>query len=401
MDSTCSNGDCNPFKNFSDVELSLIAIIPKISASLSLLLSIYVATRIIRDSDKRALVYHRIVLVIALHSIPLSLAFFVGTWAEPRYTEKVQWAIGTITTCTVQGFFIMLGINNIEMYFSSLSLYSVIAVHNNFDQQILRRFEALLYFIVTIISSFLSIMPVTEQMLNPSYGPWCMVDAAPLGCEKSADINCKRGIVESNADVESFKRKYTLLPYLILIGLSICFMILLYVMVWNGERVARKTKATNRNSYVARSGIVIRQASIYIVCGHFPAITLIFIRLVQLMIKGQVSFPSVLLSLSLFPLHPFAVLLVYLILQHKISVKLPPKKKNPFSVSAIIHRVHSKSKLEPVKEEKSNNRFRFSIFDGSSPSPEWSEFIIDDDINDNDNDDDQSEAQGKPNLATI
>mmetsp|Transcript_2473 Transcript_2473/g.3327 ORF Transcript_2473/g.3327 Transcript_2473/m.3327 type:complete len:138 (-) Transcript_2473:812-1225(-) len=85
-------------------------IIQKISASLSILGSVYIVADVVRKlrNGKKTDPYQRIILGLSIFDILFSFILFLGTWITPEETGWLM-AVGNTSSCTVQGFFHILG----------------------------------------------------------------------------------------------------------------------------------------------------------------------------------------------------------------------------------------------------------------------------------------------------
>lgn len=383
--------------HFTEAQLKAIAIVPKISALISLTFALYTVAEIIQNRTKLSNVYHRIMLTIALNAIPLSIAFLLGTWVAPKGTSNTAWAFGTTATCTAQGLVIQTISQAIIFYYSSLSLYSIIAVQNNFNQKVLRKFEPWLHAVGILYSLSASVYGVKNEMFNPA-GPWCWVEIYPMDCVANNAVECTRGIPDADfKSVNTFKFFSAGISLIITFGFSIIMMLVLYVMVRNTEKDTKE--AAGKKKYLSqakhkKSRIVAKQAAIYICVGYSTLIGVVILRCIQLR-SDKMWFPVAILSWSINPLQSFFLLLMYRLLSEK-TIGQASQDNDPMSVAAICRRAQNKECGEPLKTNRSaeTNHEAFSIFDGRSPSLVWAEFIVPDDIDgfsdDEQHDQDQS-----------
>ena len=97
--------------SFSITQQVLLAVAPKVSASLSLLGSSWIIIEVLTDKLKNTTVFHRLLFAMSSFDIISSAAFFASTWPIPKFlTENVIWNIGNISSCHIQGFLLQLGI---------------------------------------------------------------------------------------------------------------------------------------------------------------------------------------------------------------------------------------------------------------------------------------------------
>ena len=88
----------------------ILAIIPKVSATLSMIGSGWIVLEVATNASKRKNVYHRLLLAMAVYDILESIFNFFSSWPIPRGTPNIFAAVGTTATCVTQGFFLQLGL---------------------------------------------------------------------------------------------------------------------------------------------------------------------------------------------------------------------------------------------------------------------------------------------------
>lgn len=119
-----------------------LALTPKFTAGLSVLCSSIIVWLILTDPHRRNKVYHRLLLGICLTDIFTSFWWVMSTWPIPE--GEALWSVGTTQTCTCQGFFLQVGIAN-PLYNLSLSVYYLLAVHCQWGEVQLRKYECLFH----------------------------------------------------------------------------------------------------------------------------------------------------------------------------------------------------------------------------------------------------------------
>ena len=94
-----------------DSEMGIfLCILPMLSGFLSLLGSGWIIVEVVTTKVKLHTVYNRLLLGMSIVDVLASIAYMFSTIPIPADTVDVDWAFGTIRTCTVQGFFVQLGI---------------------------------------------------------------------------------------------------------------------------------------------------------------------------------------------------------------------------------------------------------------------------------------------------
>ena len=87
-----------------------LAFVPKISASLSLVGSTWIIVEILTLKEKRNNVYNRLLCAMSFFDVIISAWYFASTWPIPAENADVAWAAENELSCTVQGFFLQMGI---------------------------------------------------------------------------------------------------------------------------------------------------------------------------------------------------------------------------------------------------------------------------------------------------
>jgi len=94
---------------FSDQEQITLAILPKISSALSITGSSFLVIKLWGEPYKTKSC-KRAIWTMSAFDILCSSAWFLTTWPMEKGTVGVKFAVGNKHTCTIQGFFIQLGI---------------------------------------------------------------------------------------------------------------------------------------------------------------------------------------------------------------------------------------------------------------------------------------------------
>lgn len=160
---------------FSTAQLRSLALLPKITGSISILFSSLIVSNVIRNQQNhRRRTYHRIMCGISLADISASFWLALSTWPIPR-SSNALWAVGTDTTCTLQGFFTQLGICS-SFYNASLSIYYVLVIVWNWNDSQLRKVEWMLH----LVPILFAVTTATAGVLLDIYGNatlWCFISA--------------------------------------------------------------------------------------------------------------------------------------------------------------------------------------------------------------------------------
>ena len=94
-----------------------LAIVPKCAAALSLLGSGYITYDVLRNKRNEICgrlrttraTYHRLMVGMSITDLMMSAGIFMSTWPMPSEVPNVWGNVGTIGTCSAQGFFEQFG----------------------------------------------------------------------------------------------------------------------------------------------------------------------------------------------------------------------------------------------------------------------------------------------------
>lgn len=130
---------------FNEAQSIALAIVPKISGSLSILFCALIIFTVARDKNRRNKTYHR--LLVGISIVDTSSAFWLAlsTWPIPA-ESTVLWASGNNRTCTLQGFFTNFGIAS-SFYNTALSLYFLLVIRYGWKESQIKKIEPFLHVI--------------------------------------------------------------------------------------------------------------------------------------------------------------------------------------------------------------------------------------------------------------
>jgi len=365
-ESTITDLHHNPF---SPTQQQFIAYAPKPASLLSIACSIFMIQRILRDPLRKKKVYHRIILALSVHTIIFCLGMFFGTWPMPKDSLTANYgAMGTDKTCTAQGFIVMFETMTVASLYLSLSLFSFLAVRNDFKEQILRKYEFWLHTFIYVIPLTMACIALKQGFINPEINQ-CFIDTVPMGCASNDSIECLHDYTGINEYV-IFCFGYIYLTLIVALLLTVS----LYLSEKKKEKRNERMRGRNKHRENARklkSRIVLTQSGLYLwafVCTYI--IPIIFRNLKFCF--GTRNFPLYALGLIMISLQGVLNLFVY----QRLSLS-----KRSLSASS------KELKLEPLKKRVSlsnsctgkmlciGDQPEFSIFDGTHASEVWSSFI--------------------------
>ena len=137
------------------MQSTLIAIIPKATASISILASAYGIRVILSTPHDQVARCNRLIMAMLGHDIMRCFTFVAGTWLIPTGTADVFQAVGNDFTCATQAFISQLGYA-VPLYSSSISCYYYVEIKNDFKKRNIQWAEKWCHFFPNIISLFLS-----------------------------------------------------------------------------------------------------------------------------------------------------------------------------------------------------------------------------------------------------
>ena len=251
-----------------------LALIPKFAAAVSIVGSSYIVFDVVRTWTKcrcckwkskkktagagsgsgsgprrRSDTYHRLLLGMSVCDLFMSGGIFLSTWPMPREVPNVWGNVGTVPTCSAQGFFEQFGVSTV-MYSASLSVYYLVTIRGGRSagsRARIRRMEPALHTIPLVFGLATAVASLALNLFN--YGLWdCWIAPYPPGCNESwrngGTTDCVRG---DNASL--FQWIFDLIPKWTSIFIVTVNMVLVYL------HVRKQELASERWSSRASSGI--------------------------------------------------------------------------------------------------------------------------------------------------
>lgn len=299
-----------------------VAIAPKFTAGLSAIGSVVTCILILRPkakptrpqrgrqpSGKRRTTYHRLVLGMSLCCLSSSVAWFFTTWPIPRGTPGVYGAVGTVGTCTTQGFFAQFSMSSV-MYNASLSVYYVLVIVKRWSDDRILRVEPYIHLHAMAWGLCTAIASASLALFN-QVGWDCWISASPIGCDeswKNAGVTtCERG---DNGSIYQWAFYYA--PLWAVIPTVTSLMYWVYYTVRRQERAmeVRQSVLTIDRNKLKKSKQIAVQAAYYV--GAFYA-TWFFPTIFQLVLvtKGKVFFALLFLTAFFIPIQGLLNLIVF------------------------------------------------------------------------------------------
>lgn len=349
---------------------------------------------------RRKFVFHRLVLVMATHQVLYGLMYTLGTIMIPREYGEYYDNFGTIGTCTLQGFVLFVSIRASAIYYGCFSLYSCVAVLNDFDQKKYKWCEKWIHMFVQTFTLAMAFYGLAVEGYNPVLG-FCKMASYPIDCETSDEVDCVRG----PATYGKWKAiGMRLIPLCLYVVIPTIAMIFLYFKVKSREKNPAQTKGLITSKEVAT------QACVYLAPLYMASVPFFISAALEYFKKldDESLLPVTLTGLILFTLFGLWSMLSY----WYFSTDLTPNKqevaspsnadanKSRHGVTQLIFNTDASRKTaarlsgvsdsvatkkeqnETSEEEEPERRYSFNIFDGTNAGGAFSEFIHDGDSED-------------------
>ena len=180
----------------ADSQFVALAIVPKITASISIPCQCWIIKQVIVDHrENRGKATSRALFGMGCVDVCATFGWFLSTWAAPAGTPGVPFASGTTGTYSFQGFLLQLAIGA-PMYNCLLSLFYLLTIRYGWSEKRLRNIDPLLNAIILIFAVGTSIALLPLGLYN-HIGAVCWVMGLPQGCGNSnyqpGDEPCERG----------------------------------------------------------------------------------------------------------------------------------------------------------------------------------------------------------------
>ena len=113
----------------SDLQLQILAVVPKITATISIPCSIFIIKEVITDHRKlKGKPIQRALMGMSIIDVLASSGWWLSTWAVPKDSPvDAAFATGNQMSCSYQGFLLQVAIGA-PLYNSSLALYYLLVI---------------------------------------------------------------------------------------------------------------------------------------------------------------------------------------------------------------------------------------------------------------------------------
>jgi len=156
---------------WTDQQLRILDILPRVSAALSILGSLFIIYQVLKNPKKREMVYHRQMLILSCTDFLYSAVWFVGSWPAPGS----GW-------CTANAFVGLMTAVPQAMFNAALCLYYLFTIRYKWSEVQMRRLQPLLISFPFVWGLVSAVLPLAAGMINPGINGLCWVQKAPSGC---------------------------------------------------------------------------------------------------------------------------------------------------------------------------------------------------------------------------
>ena len=177
---------------FTPTQEKILSVTSTISGTLSLLASTTIIRKVATSTDRLKSPYARIVFGLCTSDIFVSIANATSTFLTPSGTSWMS--VGNEATCTIQGFFSLMGSVSTPFYNLSLCIFYLCVVKYSMRGTRFRHeIEPYLHAIPIVWSLFIAIYAASAGLINPGNGAICHLGSYPTNCHLDEDIPCERG----------------------------------------------------------------------------------------------------------------------------------------------------------------------------------------------------------------
>ena len=179
----CMMGFCGPAAEYLEQRFmkkymkKALAIIPKFTGMLSFICSGFLVLHILQSKKQRKSSYSRIIVGLSMADCFSSFfGFFLSTWPMPAETWLAYGATGTVQTCSMQGFFLQLGLCGATLYQASLVCYYFLTIVKGMSKSRVKKWEPFLHAIPCITALGTAIAGLVLDLYNPmTRGSMCWI----------------------------------------------------------------------------------------------------------------------------------------------------------------------------------------------------------------------------------
>lgn len=175
-------------------QFQVVATIPMISGSLSVIGSATIIFMIFRSAERLSSTYHRVLFGMSSMDIIYSFGYLLSTLPFPKETPSLwEHVYGNTTTCTIQGVMIFSGNIGANMYNCSLAIYYMLTITFGVkEEQMRKRFEPFFHAVPLLYLASTNTYLLMEKSFN-AFATLCYITPYPRGCNFDPNVPCTRG----------------------------------------------------------------------------------------------------------------------------------------------------------------------------------------------------------------
>ncbi len=177
----------------SSVQEMLLAILPKVTGTLSFISSSIIIFMILQSEIKLGTPFRRIIFAMCLVDILQSGTSALSTLSSPKGSPGIWGALGNDLTCSIAGFIFQFSSTAASLYMVSLLCHYFFFVQNKVSEgKFRKRIEPILHAVPIGFSLFDALFLLFTGHLNQTDAV-CWIASVPYNCIYEADVECIRG----------------------------------------------------------------------------------------------------------------------------------------------------------------------------------------------------------------
>lgn len=247
-------------------------------------------------------------LGLGFHGLILGICFLVGPAAIPKDDENAVGNVGTVATCSAQGFFIYVSLLTGTAYYASgFSTYSYVGVLNNFNKEKIYWTEKWIHILVHLFPVALGLLLLGLGAINNGGRGFCIpVIGSPLECnDPDIGVECERG-PKSQEEYRAMQL-FWIIPYSLLMIFPAVKMLILYLTV----------KKRQTDIYI-QANILLLQAFLFLIGEYFLIVPLLTHNVI--LIAGGKPTSELFLYIGYFLFQCWALLSTYIFLDTEARI---------------------------------------------------------------------------------
>lgn len=361
----------------------VLAYAPKPFAAASFVASCYMIYYLVhQEPAKLQRLYNRLVLAMNVALLPASFACFWGDWASPAGTPDKIGAVGTVSTCTAQGFIQYMFMLTVDIYYGSFMLQALVGVRRSFKEETYAHIEKWIHAIAYIVPGGLTAVLAATENFNPA-PIGCWDEKVPYGCDSDATIDCQRG-----QDVNGYGNLLLVFLLLLLFVLPPWLATAMYRWIKKSQEKMLISRGIQKAREAAKKQMmqsIAKQIGVYLLsfwCIYLFNLTFAAHRI----LTGEILWNLVILGSVVYATQGLIFAVVYFALQRtgrvqRVYIRSPENKRGERNVKDIRSDVERKLETErksdaPETKSELSDTMDFNIFDGSpDENSPWAQFI--------------------------